>query len=319
MSRFVIDTLQLHGVGMSSAINLRAMASAAHNLRRSTTGPNSGNTYDEARFITEVDSEFSFSGMLALKSLLANISPLTGKCITEDETHPGVVLFGQSLDRCGTKGRGASGSHASVTAQHAHICITDFGGTKNQLATASARVIALLDSGQARPTVAVYNATLPSSVVADEAFMIGPVKIADKTIPEDQIVSVAVETNINIQVVKNLQGYGVDALILKTAPVIRVSVEDSSLLADAKINYEGIACLHADTFVTFMAMDPASGSSKALNGTHHVKATANGRAYIEDHLNGGGPAVAGTSVVIETTETSVGVAPLVVTTGVALA
>jgi hypothetical protein len=303
---------------MASSVALRGVGSAGHRLGRTTAGPNSGNTYDEARFILEVEDEFSFGDVTALKSLLDNISPLIGKCITDDGTHPGVTLFGQSLDRCGTKGRGATGTHASVTAKLAHLLITEFGGSKNQLATASVRGVNLLKTGEARPSVTVYNATLPSSVVADEAFKIGPVEVADTVLGEDEIVSVAIETGITVEVVKGLDGYARTLLILKSMPRIRIAVEDSSLLADAKLDYEGIAALHANTFVSFIALDPAGGN-KALNGLHHIKVTANGRAYIEDHLSGGGPAVAGTTIVIETTETAAGVAPLVVTTGVALA
>lgn len=318
MSRFVIDTLQIHSVGMASAVNLRGIGSAAHRLDRSTAGPNSGNTYDEARFILEVDDEFAFGEVLALKSLLDNISPLIGKCITDDGTHPGLVLFGQGLDRCGTKARTGAGTHASVTAKLAHLLITDFGGTKNQLATATLRGVNMLKAGETRPTSTVYNATLPATYVADEAFKIGPIEIADTVLTEDEIVSSTVETGINVQVVKGLDGYARTLLILKSMPRIRVTVEDSSLLADSKIDYEGIGCLHTDTSISFIALDP-SGGIKPLNGLHHIKATANGRAYIEDHLSGGGPAVAGTTIVIETTETAAGVAPLVVTTGVALA
>ena len=49
---------------------------------------------------------------IAFNLKVGDVSPLIGKCFTEDGSHPGVVLFGQSLDRCGTKGRGAAGSHA---------------------------------------------------------------------------------------------------------------------------------------------------------------------------------------------------------------
>lgn len=318
MTRFAIDTMQLNAVGMGAAINFRGIGSGSHSLRRGTAGPNSGNTYDEFRFITDVDDEFSFSGVLALKSLLANVSPLTGKCVTDDGTHPGVTLFGQSLDRCGTKGRGAAGTHVSVVAQHAHMLVTEFGGSKNQLATATVRVINLLDTGQTRPTVTTYGATLPSTVLADEAFMIGAATVAGLAIPEDQIVSVQIDTGMTVQAVKNLAGYAIDALVLKVAPTIRITVEDSSVLADAKINYEGVACTHANTSFGFMALDPATGGIKSLAGAHHVKVTANGRAYLEEHLSGGGPAAAGSTIVIETTETSAGVAPLVVTTGVTL-
>lgn len=316
MARFAIDTLKIHSESMS-AVTLRGIGSAAHALSRSTTGPNSGNTYDEARFITEVDDEFSFSNVIALASLLANVSPLVGKCISDDGSHPGMVLYGQLLSRCGTDGRGSAGTAASITAKHGHLIVSSFGGSKNQLATASVRGINLLDSGETRPTVTVYNATLPSTFVGDEAFVIGPVEVAGVTLSEDEIVSVQVETNISVQVVKNLEGYGTTVLILKSQPIIRIGVEDSSILADDKIDYEGVACAHADTSISFMALDPEA-NVKARAETEHIIVTANGKAYLEDHLSGGGPAVAGSTIVIETTQTSGGTAPLVVTTGVAL-
>lgn len=316
MSRFSIDTLKIHSEGMS-AVTLRGLGSAAHNLARSTTGPNSGAPYDEARFITEMDDEFSFGSVLALESLLLNVSPLVGKCISDDGSHPGMVLYGQLLSRCGTDGRGSAGTHASVTAKHAHLLVTSFGGSKNQLASAVLRGINLLDSGETRPTVTVYNATLPTTFVGDEAFVIGPVEVAGTVLTEDEIVSVQCETNVSVQVVKNLDGYGTTVLILKSMPVIRIGLEDSAILADDKIAYEGVGCLHADTQISFIKLDP-DGIRFDRGDSEHIIVTANGKAFLEDHLNGGGPAVAGSSLVIETTQASGGTAPLVVTTGVAL-
>lgn len=316
-SRFAIDTLQLHSTSMS-ALTLRGVGTASHKLSRETVGPGSGNTYDEARFITTVEDEFEFGGVLALKSLLDNVSLLTGKCVDDDGSHPGLRLFGQLLSRCGTKGRGAAGTAAQVTAKLAHLLVTQLGGTKNQLATATLRGVNLLKSGETTPSVTVFNATLPSSPVVEEAFKIGPVSVAGEVLDPDGIKSVQIDTGIQVEVVQNVEGYAATLLVLKVAPRIRIESEDGALLDAGAVPYAGIAAAHADTYVSFIALDPAGGN-KALAGSHHVKVTANGKAYIEEHLNGGGPATASTSIVIECTETSGGVAPLVVTTGVALA
>lgn len=313
MGRFAIDTISVFSSADSAATTLRAVGSASHSLRRQTTGPNSSNTYDEARYTLDLDDEVSLGGVLAIKTLLSLVSPLIGKCVVEDTGKFGLRLFGQSLDRCGTKGRGASGTHAQVTAAKGHMLVTDFGGSKNQLATANVRIVNLSADGTAAPTTTVYNASLPGTFTYDEAFKIGPVQLGGVALTADEITSVQVSTGINVEVIKDpASGYATNLLILKAQPTIRIGVEGSDVLASGIIPYAGKACTHANSYMSLVQLDSA-GTIKALDGSHHIKGTFAGRAYIEDHLNGGGAAAAGATIVVETTEAS-GTAPLVITT-----
>lgn len=320
MTRFAIDTFSVQSTDMASAVTLRAIGQATHRLRKSTAGPNSGNTYDEERFILDVGDEFELGSVLALKSLLGFVSPLTGKCVAKDVTHFGLRLFGASLNACGTNGRGAGGTHLQATAIKSRIFLTSLGGSKNQFASANLRIVNVLETGETTPTVTVFNASLPSTFVANEAFKIGPVQLGGVALTEDETASVDIQTGIDLQVVMDLTtGFPKEVLVLKSQPTIRISMDAANTNNAAIIPYTGKACTHANSFVTFIALDPA-GTITPLATAAHIKVTFAGKAFVEDAISGGGPQSAGSTIVVETKEASGGSsAPLVVTLDTALA
>lgn len=315
MSRFAIDTVSIHDDG-GSQVTVRSLQSASHRLSRTTTGPESGHTYDEARFILDSDDAFSWA-TLALSTMLDNVSPVQGVCVEEGDTEFGLRLFGQLLSRCGTAGRGGSGTHAQITAAKSHIFIRQITASPNQPAVMTLEAINLSDDGANDPSVTVYNASLPGSYVIDEAFKLGPVSVGGITLDPEELTTVTIDTNINTQVVRDeVTGYATDLLLLKSQPTVRINAQSGEILQASKIPHVGKACAHANTSIGLIKFDPA-GIAVPLATAAHIELTFAGKAFVEDHLSGGGAAAAGSSLLIETIESS-GV-PIIATTGTALA
>ena len=316
MGRFSTDTLVLHTIAMGATpLVLRGIGSASHGLGIQTIGPDSGNPYDETKFIGQQQPTMDFSAV-ALESLLGELSLLTGLCVLSDGSHPGVEMYGQGHDPCGTSGRTAGSTNMKVTAALGHALITQVGGGRNEDATAALQVMALSD-GATEPTAAVYNAALPASPVVDEAFIVGAPTVAGQALSADSVQSVTVETGIQIEQISAIDEIWPTAVdIIKVRPIIRITLDDPTILDAAKIKYQGVAATHANTFVTFVKRDPFGGlKSKAL--TEHIKITAAGIAYVDTHYNASGSGTGTVDIVIECIETG-GAVPLVVTTGVAI-
>lgn len=325
MSRFAIDTFCIYNDG-GTEVKLRALPSASHRLSQRTIAADTGYTYDEARFTLDSDDEFN-AQCLALESLIDNISLLTGLCVVQDATFPslpeyGLRLHGQSLSRCGTAGRGASGTHAQITAAKSHIFITQISASPNNPATATVRAINLSADGADDPSAVVYNASLPSSPTVNEAFKLGPISVGGNALTANEITSLTIDTGINFEVVRDqVTGYATDLILRKAQPVVRIGIDSGNVLAEATpstgfIPHGGLACTHANTTIGLIAMN-AAGATSALTASEHIEITCAGRAFIEDNLSGGGEATAGSTIRIETIESS-GV-PLIPTTDTNLA
>ena len=315
MARFSTDTINLKVISMSTALVLRGIGSASHNMGVATTGPDSGNPYDEAKFVGAQSVSVDFT-TTALSSILGELSLLTGLCIDSDGTHEGLELFGQGHDPCGTSGRTAGSTNMQITVGDGHLVITGISGGRNADAVASIRGIAL-SNGTLAPTTAVYNGALPSSPIVDEAFIAGAPVVAGQALAADSVQSVSIDTGIELSEISAIDEIWATAVdITKIRPVIRIVTDDPSLMAVGTIKYSGVECTHANTNLWFIKRDPFGGLVSKITSSH-IKVTAAGIAYFGTHYDASGSATGATEIVIETIETG-GAVPLVVTTGVAV-
>ncbi len=300
--RIFPDTLSLHGVGMVSALNIRTVQSLGHELGIQTTGPNSGNLQSEVRFLQQQSPELPVT-TTALKSILDQISLLSGFCVTHDGTHDGLKIFGQGHDACGTLGRVAAGNHMQVLAKKAHTLITGIQGNAGGDASLTLRNICLVpDDASQAPTAVVYNATLPASPIIDEVYTIGIPNVAGFAFAPDSVQSVSLSTNIEVETLIDVADiYPGDVVIAKARPEIRIVTDDPTALQASNIPYGGSVCEHADTWIDFAARNPYGGIKPKDSGTNHIRITAHGFAYVNSHFSAsGGKGTA--EVVIECTE-----------------
>lgn len=320
MTRFSNDSLQLHGVlngvAMSAAVTLRSLGQLAHNLGITTIGPDSGAPYNETRFVGERKPEITGT-VVALETLLDTISLLGTNCMGSDGTHPGVRAFLQSHNPCAANARTAGSNHRQITVAKSQVLVTGLGGSRGQSATANVRVIELSSDGSASPEAIVNNAALPTSFVADEEFVIGAPLIAGTQLAADHVASWQIDTGIAITVVTAAGSiYPTVVYITKVAPRITITHDDPTLLDDAKIPANGVACTHANTLFPLHKRSPLGGLYLPTE-TEHIEITAAGFAYHTRHYDAAGSAVGTGEIVIECIEGTGGV-PLTATTGVAL-
>lgn len=312
MTRFSVDSFKIEDDGESATL-LRNVNSMAHNLGIQTSGPDTGNTYNEVRYIVGQAPEFALE-CLALESLLDSISILTGKCVVDGATEVGLELYGQAHDPCGTAGRLAGSTNMKVLCEHSHLLITQIQGSAGQDAIASVRAICLTDGTNA-PTSTVFNSALPASPISDEAFTIAQARIAGTTLATDAIKSVSIDTGIDVQPLTAADSiWPGSVLILKSTPTLRIVTDDISTV-QALVSDSGVACTLANSFVSF-ARRQADAGLYALTATEHIKITFNGFATLNENYNASGRAVGTMEVVIECTEGAS--VPLVVATNVAI-
>jgi len=313
--RFSTDTVKLHGVGTDPAVTLRCLGDLSLDMGLGIIGPDSGNTYDEVRFLGQRVPEGSF-GAYALKQILNNIPLLGVKCITVDGTHPGVEFYGQGHDPCGTNGRVAAGSHMKVathgTTGKAFLAVTRIGGSKGQSAMATVRAIICSTDGNGDPDIRVYNATLPTSFVVDEEYVIGTPTIESVAMDNHHVLSWQIDTGIAITPIIGAGSvYATTVDHTKTRPRITIEHDDPTWAQTSKIAFNGKKVLQANTKFPLIKRTPFAGL-EALASAVHIRIAAEGMAYNARHYQASGSAVGTGQIVIECSEPAGGV-PLVVT------
>ena len=317
MSRFSTDGLVIDSVtdsGMSAALKLRGVGSASHNLGIQTIGPDSGNPYDEAKFIGAQQVTMPFT-ITAISTLLGEVALLSGLCV-KTGTDPGAILYGQTHDPCGTAGRASGSVNMSVTADKAHVFIQSISGSRGSSATVNLLIVALSEAGLA-PTAVAYNAALPTLTVLDEEFSIAHVDVAGQVLDPSSIQSWTIDTGIEFTQLSAVDEiWATDVDITKIRPRVTIQTDDPSILDSGKIEYTGTACTHANTELWLRERTPSGGLTPKAT-TNHIKFTAAGIAYVNQHYDASGSATGNTEIAIETI-TSGGSAPVVATTGLAI-
>ncbi len=313
MARVSFDSFKIEDDG-ESAVLIRVVNSAVHNLGIQSIGPDSGNPYNEKRYIGQQNETFELTST-AIESLIDTISLLTGKCVVDGTTEVGLELFGQSHDPCGTGGRTAGSTHMKILAEHSHLLITGIQGNAGEDAIATVRAILLTD-GTNPPSSAVFNVALPSSPIIDEAFTIGRPQVASTLFARDAVKSVALDTGLDLEVVTDVASIFPSVVIVrKVVPTLRIVVDDISV-ADTLLGEGMVACTLANSFFTY-AKRLANGGIHPAASTVHIKVTFEGSAYLNDKFNASGRNVGTSEIVVEMTEPASGV-PLTPTTGVAI-
>ncbi len=312
--RFSTDSFQINNDGMDAPVSLKNIGSASHNLGLNVVSPESGNIYDEVSFVTAMAPEFSLS-TIALEQILSLASIHTGLCIS-NTAKTGMHLFGQGHDPCGTNGRVTGANNMQVSIGDGHLLVTGIEASAGSDAVATLRAIALSDGGAA-PIAAVYNATLPSTVINNEAFTLGPSKVGGIDLGNDTVRSTNLQSNIEVQVLTDVGSiYPGSVLILKSRPEIRIVTDNPALLASGSIPTAGKACVHGDSFISYIKRKPNS-SFEALTSEEHIKITFTGHATINQHFDASGSAVGTCEIVVRCIQPS-GSTPLVVATNAKL-
>lgn len=316
--RYSNDTLQLNGVlntaAMSAAITFRCLQDINHETGITTIGPETGDPYQEVRFVGERKPELT-SSVAAISTLMGALSALGTNCMGSDGTHPGVMAFMQSHNPCAANGRTAGSNHQKVTIASSQIIITGLGGQVGQTAYANIRVVELSADGDAEPHAIVFNAALPSSFITDEAFVISEPTIAGFTIDPKNVVSWQIDPGVRLTVIVPANSIFPTTVDIEKVPAkFTMTHNDGKLVAS--LPETGWQCAHADTFGYFRARTPYGGLvAKAT--TQHVKWTMAGFGMHTKRYSASGSSVSSGEITIESVK-GVGGVPLTLTTGVAI-
>ena len=304
MTRVSFDSFKIHDDGETSVL-VRVTNSAVHNLGIQTVGPDTGNPYNEVRYIGQQNETIELRST-ALKSLINTISLLTGKCVEDGAgSEVGLEVYGQSHDPCGTSGRTSGSTHMKILAEHSHLLITGIQGSAGQDAEASVRAILLTD-GTNPPSSAVFNVALPASPIIDEAYTIAQPQVAGTAIAKNAVKSVSLDTGIDIEPVTDVGTiYPGIVIVKKATPTIRIVVDDISGV-DTLLGESATACTLANSFIAFARRQDDAGIYD-LSANQHIKIACEGTAYLNDKFNASGRNVGTAEIVIECTEPSSGV------------
>lgn len=319
MARYVNHSLKIHTLSETPAVTIGTMTNLAHQLNSTVVAPETGDLFNVANVMVGQQPTIPF-GTLALKTILDKI-PTVGKCITNDGTHPGVAMYGQSLDECQTLGRGAAGTHLEVLAPQGHIVIDQISAEKGGFVVITGTVHGLSADGSAFPFTEALNANLPGSVIVNELFSLGKAEILGITV--DRIQSVTVSYNAVIEKSDDADSIWPTVLdVLKVPVTVTIVTEDPAWLdPGARIEFEGSQATHANTNINFLKhaynVAPVSGGSfEDFTAAVHTQATLAGLVHVTDHYGASGNAKSQTSIEIAPIEAS-GVAPIVWDTTVA--
>lgn len=313
MSGFVNHSLKIHTLSETPAVTVGTMTNLGHQPNSTVTAPETGDVFNVANVMTSQQPTMPW-GTLALKTIL-DLIPTIGKCIDNDGTHPGVAMFGQSLDACQASGRGAAGTHLEVVAPQGHIVIDQISVEKGGFAVITGMVHGLSADGSAYPFTEALNANLPASPIVDELFGLGKAELLGTTV--DRILSVNVAYNSQIEKSDDADSIWPTVLdVLKVPLVVTIVTEDPAWLdPGVRIEFEGSQATHANTNINFLkhaynAAPVSGGSFEDFAGIVHIQGTLAGLVHVTDHYGASGNAKGQTSIEIAPIEAA-GVAPIV--------
>lgn len=297
MSRHSNDSLTIYTVDMDpTPVHVAGITNMGATLNSEILTPDTADPYDVFQSIGSQMPEIDFTTE-SIATILDTIGH-TGKCITSDGTHAGVVAYQRKHDPCGPKGR-ASSNHCSVTFGQGHIVIESLNATPNSNATIGLRVHATSADEQTQPYVVAYNATPPTSPVNDEHYLLGAVVLGGLTI--GKVTSLAI--NYNPQIEKPQYAGSIWPTIIdmqKVRASITVVTEDQSILNDTgKIPRDGVLATHANT--SFKLIKRKAGEFyESLSSEVHINATAAGLLHVSNHFRASGGGVSATELTLLT-------------------
>lgn len=197
----------------------------------------------------------------------------------------GLELFAQKFDEGSLVASGAN--HRKYTVRNGLLIPRTLRVDHQGDATISYEVLPRYDDTNA-PIIEADSATLPSGLVDDERFTLGPFTV--------ESVAIGQATQLEIDFGLAAETIGADSDIWDTftrigavEPMIRIRGTDVTWLAAANIPRTGKAATHANTKLYLRKR--AEGSTYVADGTaEHIKFTAAGLATIETANNQSGDA-----------------------------
>ncbi|MGD9632543.1 MAG: hypothetical protein AB7G28_22780 [Pirellulales bacterium] len=311
--RFSIDSVQIHDVAMSSAVTFRCVGEVSVDNGMDILTPDSGGSYDEVAFVGAAKVEGAFA-CKALESLTDNVPIAAVKCITADGSHPGVRIFGQLHDPCGTAGRASGSVHLRITLAKCWLAIQRIAGTVGQSAVATVRIIGGSTDGSADPDDQAYNAALPTTFIANEEFVIAEPTLATGLVfLPDYISGWTYDSGLRITTkmgAGSIYNTGID--VEKIQPTLAINHEDPTIIDPAKVPKRGRQVLITQTKFPLIKRSPFGGLISRASA-EHLLMKCEGYCWAPRHFAGGGPTPVTGDLNIRCTEPSGGGAPVTIT------
>lgn len=312
--RYVGHSMKLHTVSQAvAAVTVGTMTSLGHQLNSTVLAPETGDVFNVANVMTSQQPTMGF-GTLGIKSILDEIAT-TGLCIESDGTHPGVAIYGQSLDACESNARGAAGTHLEILAPQGLVVIDQITADKTGFVTLTGTVHGLSADGSAFPFTEARNVNLPGSVVVNELFGLGKAQLLGLTV--DRIQSVNVSYNSAVEKSDDADSIWPTALdVLKVPVAVTIVTEDPAWLdPGVRFEFEGSQLTHANSAIYYLkhaynSAPVSNGSFEDFAASVHTKGTLAGLVHVSDHFGTSGNAKSQTQIEIAPIEAG-GVAPIV--------
>lgn len=311
--RHTVFAFQLNG---SSALLIGGLLNGSHDVGYSMTGPDSGGPYKEVVFINQQEEAFS-AGSTAMSSLLGNLSLVQANCIQSGNTYTSMELYGRALDACGTDGTLAGTNHRRVQATIARLVITEISASANGDVVVNLQAALLSSDGDTAPSTTVYNVALPTSPIVAEAFKLHAVQLANIELDASHIQQVTLSTGLAIQQEFGVKQYAQALTVTKTAPLLTIDTEDSSILDASVFPATGKAATHGNSLLEFQKRDASTGGLVAAATEEHVNLTVAGFCRPPVPFSGSGSNKATAQIVCELTGVA-GTPPIAASTDVAL-
>lgn len=283
-------------------------------LNSEILSPDTADPYDKFQSIGSQMPEIDFTTE-SLKAILDTIGH-TGKCITSDGTHPGLVAYQRKHDQCGPAGRASGSVHTAVTFGDGHISLESLNANANGNATISLRVHGLASDAETQPYSVAYNAAVPTSPVIDQKYALGTVVLGGLTIA--QVTNLTINWNPQSEKIQYAGSIWPTLFdVQKVRALITVTTEDQSILNDSgKIPRKGVLATHANTRFNLQKRK-AGEFFESLSSSVHIQATAAGLLHVSRHFQASGGGVSSTELQLLTYDDGTN-APIVWDTAAAL-
>lgn len=277
-----LHVIQGHMDGDTPATVLGGIVSQAINLGTETRALiTSGEVF--ARFLSIVaQNPGATFATHAIAKALAYVG-LNGKRILST-TNPGLNLFAQAKQEGAARTTGST--HRKYNIREGLIIPTSLTVDHQGDVIINYQVLATTDDTN-DPIIETDSVALPTGIVDDERFTIGPITLESVLIPQVK------SLNIEFGVQARAEGSDSDkhptfAVIDSIQPVININGVDAEWLKAANIPRNGLAITHANTSI-FLRKRAQGGTFVADGTAEHIKFTGDGIAHVSQSFGASSP------------------------------
>ena len=299
----------IHTVDSVTPVKLGGISAMGLPLNNEVSQDDNGQMYDSFVNIAMQAPRPQY-GTRSVAAALAAI-PQNGICINVDETHPGVMFYGEAKNACGDT-EPASDDHLEYLFDAGLITPVSFSGDRRGCAL-SVEIDAITVGGNA-PFAADYAATLPTGLNVDE-FALAAVKIGNILWRDAR----TFDLQFNVERLEPEPGMGLvwneRAGRRKARPRLTVTARDPTKLSDTAIPLLGKAASHSDTTL-FFKKKKNKAAFELDASTVHFKLTMHGMALFDNPFAASGSGTAETTIVVHGIHDGTN-APLIPTFGIA--